>query len=84
MHGLLPYEAVKAVEFGAQPMDALQAITLRAAQACRIEDRVGTVEPGKLADLVAVEGNPLEDITTLTRIGFLMKDGRRYDHLSAE
>ncbi len=83
MHGLLPYEAVKVVEFGAKPMDAIQAITSRAAQVCRIEDRVGTVEPGKLADLVAVRGDPLKDIEALTRVGFVMKGGRRYD-LSAE
>ncbi len=84
MHGLLPYEAGKVVEFGAKPMDAIQAITSRAAQVCRIDDRVGTVEQGKVADLVAVQGNPLEDIGALTRLGFLMKGGRRYDHLSAE
>ncbi len=83
MHGLLPYEAVKVVEFGAKPMDAIQAITSRAAQVCRIEDRVGTVEPGKLADLVAVRGDPLKDIEALRRVGFVMKGGRRYD-LSAE
>lgn len=84
MHGLVSFDAAKVVEFGAKPMDALLAMTRRAAEVCRIEDRVGTVEVGKLADLVAVQGNPLEEIGALARVTFIMKGGRRYDHLSEE
>jgi imidazolonepropionase-like amidohydrolase len=84
MHGLIGYEARKAVEFGATPMRAIQALTSMAARACRLDDQVGTVEAGKLADLVAVPGDPLEDIGLLERVSFVMKGGKRYDHLSAE
>ena len=40
-----------------------------------MEKQIGTVEPGKLADLIAVKGNPLEDISAVTRVSFVMKDG---------
>jgi imidazolonepropionase-like amidohydrolase len=83
MHGLLPFELEKLVEFGVAPKDALLAATSRGAAACRIDDRVGTLERGKLADVVAMPGNPLEDITAVARIDVVMKGGRRYD-LSAE
>jgi imidazolonepropionase-like amidohydrolase len=42
------------------------------------EDRLGTLEPGKLADIVAVEGDPVKDIAAMTRVGFVMKDGAIY------
>jgi imidazolonepropionase-like amidohydrolase len=42
------------------------------------QDRIGSLEPGKLADVVAVDGNPEQDITTLTRVSFVMKDGIAY------
>lgn len=79
MHGLLAYEAAKAVEFGASPADALLAMTQRAALACRVEDRVGTLEPGKLADVVAVAGDPTDDVRALSRVRFVMKGGKQYD-----
>lgn len=83
MHGHLPTEAELLVRFGATPQDALRAITSRAAQAIRVNDRVGTLAPGKLADVISVRGNPLEDISALRQIGLLMKNGVRYDPLSA-
>ena len=43
-----------------------------------MEDQIGTIESGKLADLVAVPGNPLSDITVMERVSFVMKDGRLY------
>lgn len=58
---------------------ALQAATLHGAQALEIEDEVGTIEAGKRADLLIVEGNPLEDMTALQRIDTVIRDGRRYD-----
>ena len=45
-------------------------------------DRLGTLEPGKLADIIAVEGDPLEQIQDLAKVRFVMVEGRRYDHLS--
>jgi len=63
------------VEAGLSPMDAIKAGTRVAAELLRWEDRLGTVEVGKLADLIAVEGNPLEDISALERVSFVMADG---------
>jgi imidazolonepropionase-like amidohydrolase len=54
----------------------LLAATRWAAECCRVEDRVGTLEAGKLADAIAVNGNPLDDITALERVGMVMKGGQ--------
>jgi imidazolonepropionase-like amidohydrolase len=84
MHGLLWYEAMKAVEFGASNEQALCGITRNAAEAIGLLDRVGTLEVGKSADIVSVRGNPLRDIEALRQVGLVMKEGRRFDQLSAE
>jgi imidazolonepropionase-like amidohydrolase len=55
---------------------AIVAATRTAAEVCHAQDRLGTVEPGKLADLIAVEGDPLEDIANVRRLLIVMKDGR--------
>ncbi len=60
---------------GLTPMQAIQAGTLHAATLLGMEQDVGTVEPGRFADLVAVEGDPLRDITVLQRPAFVMKGG---------
>ena len=44
----------------------------------RLEQEIGTLEPGKAADVIAVEGDPLQDIAVLTRVGFVMKGGEIY------
>ena len=64
------------VEHGMSPLAALRSATLEAAELLGWADRVGSLEPGKLADLIAVDGNPLEDVHVLERVGFVMKDGR--------
>ena len=84
IHGLFAYEAQMVVEFGASPMTAIMAMTKQSAELCQVEDKVGTIEEGKLADLVAVPGDPLKDISALQRVAFIMKGGHRYDHLSAD
>jgi imidazolonepropionase-like amidohydrolase len=61
---------------GLGPHGAVVAATRTAAQVCRAADRLGTIEPGKLADLIAVTANPLEDIAHLRRLALVMKDGR--------
>ncbi|HTV95726.1 MAG TPA: hypothetical protein VME42_06970, partial [Steroidobacteraceae bacterium] len=48
------------------------------AQIIHLEDRIGTVQPGKLADLIAVPGNPLADISATERVGFVMQGGVIY------
>lgn len=60
---------------GMPALDVIRAITINAAEALGWLDRIGTVEPGKFADLVAVSGDPLADITELERVRFVMKDG---------
>ncbi|HEV2722120.1 MAG TPA: amidohydrolase family protein [Thermoanaerobaculia bacterium] len=60
---------------GMTPMQAIESGTRVAAELLDMSDRVGTIEPGKLADLVAVPGNPLQDITAMERVRFVMKDG---------
>lgn len=60
---------------GQAPMDAIVAITSRAAEALGLRDTVGAVAPGLEADLVAVDGNPLTDIVALTRVAFVMRAG---------
>jgi imidazolonepropionase-like amidohydrolase len=64
------------VEAGMTPMQAIQSGTRVGAELLGWEDRIGTVEPGKLADLVAVPGNPLEDISEMKRVSFVMIGGK--------
>jgi imidazolonepropionase-like amidohydrolase len=61
---------------GLGPHGAIIAATRNAAELCRVEDRLGTVEPGKLADLIVVAGDPLEDIHHLRRLLLVIKDGQ--------
>jgi imidazolonepropionase-like amidohydrolase len=65
-------------QYGMTAMQAIQTATRNAAELLGISDQIGTVEAGKLADIVAVPGNPLNDITALERVGFVMKDGQVY------
>jgi imidazolonepropionase-like amidohydrolase len=65
-------------KFGMTPMQAIQTATRNAADLLDMSDRVGTLEAGKLADIVAVPGNPLSDITAMERVAFVMKDGNVY------
>jgi imidazolonepropionase-like amidohydrolase len=61
---------------GMPSLDILRAVTVNAAQMLGWQDRVGAIEPGKFADLVAVAGDPLADITELQRVRFVMKDAQ--------
>jgi len=63
-------------EAGMPSLDVIRAITANAAEMLGWQDRVGAIEPGKFADLVAVAGDPLADITELERVRFVMKDGQ--------
>ena len=63
------------IEAGLSPMDAIKAGTIVGAQLLQWDNRLGTIEPGKLADIIAVPGNPLNDISVLENPVFVMKDG---------
>ncbi|MBC8355909.1 MAG: amidohydrolase family protein [Planctomycetes bacterium] len=77
-HGENAREFELMVAGGMPPMTAIQAATLEAARLLKIEDRLGTLEAKKIADVVAVKGNPLEDITVTREVAFVMKDGVVY------
>ncbi len=64
------------VRDGATPLQAIQASTKNAAELCGVGDTLGTVEAGKLADLIVVAANPLDDIHNIRRLLMVMKDGR--------
>jgi imidazolonepropionase-like amidohydrolase len=66
------------VRYGMSPMQAIKSATTVAAQLLGQEENLGAVAPGRFADLVAVVGDPLQDITELERVVFVMKDGLVY------
>ena len=66
------------VKLGMTPLQAIQTATLNAGELLGWADRVGTLETGKLADVVAVAGNPLEDVRLLEKVAFVAKGGRVY------
>lgn len=75
-HGTNAKEFELMVGFGMTPMDAIRSATVMTAELFGISAEAGTLEAGKLADLVAVKGNPLENIAVLGKIDFVMKSGR--------
>ena len=66
------------VENGMSEMKAIQSATMETAKLLRIEDKLGSIEEGKLADMIAVKGNPLDDISILENIEVIIKDGVVY------
>ena len=64
------------IEAGLTPMDAIKAGTIVGAELLQWDDKVGSIEAGKLADIIAVKGNPLTDISKLERPVFVMKNGK--------
>jgi imidazolonepropionase-like amidohydrolase len=77
-HGDNWREFVLMTDGGMPPMEAIQSATMEAAKLLNIEDRLGSIEKGKVADLVAVEGDPLEDISIMSDVRFVMKSGVVY------
>ncbi|RKH89160.1 amidohydrolase family protein [Corallococcus sp. AB045] len=63
-------------EAGLKPVDILRAATVNAAELLRMQDQLGSLGPNKLADLLAVEGDPLKDLRALRQVRFVMKDGQ--------
>jgi len=74
-HGQNAREFELMVAGGMPPMKAIQSATLEAAKLLRIDDRLGTIEAKKIADIVAVKGDPLENISVMKEVVFVMKEG---------
>jgi imidazolonepropionase-like amidohydrolase len=77
-HGTNAMEFVYMHEAGMTPQDCLKSATLNAADLIGVADRIGSIEPGKLADLVALDSDPMADVTAYQRVVFVMKDGVVY------
>ena len=71
-------EFSRMVEFGMQPMDAIESATSRASVMLDMQGKLGVVAPGAFADIIAVNGDPLKDVTTLEHVQFVMKGGQVY------
>ncbi len=74
-HGTQAREFVLMVKYGMSPLAAIQAGTLNGAKLLGWQDQIGALKPGYQADIVAVPGNPLEDISALEKVSFVMKAG---------
>ena len=74
-HGLNGHEFGKMVEMGMSPLQTIQAATVNASELLGWADRVGTLEPGKFADIIAVQSDPLTNVRVLENVQFVMKGG---------
>lgn len=82
MHGLMALEMENLVNAGFTPLEAITAATGINAKIVGIDEEVGTIEAGKYADIISIDGRPDENIRDLGKISFLMVGGRIYDDLS--
>jgi imidazolonepropionase-like amidohydrolase len=74
-HGLNAHELAVYVSLGMTPLQAIQTATINDADLLGWADKIATLEAGKWADIIAVDGDPLQDVTTLERVKFVMKGG---------
>lgn len=77
-HGKNWLEFVYMIDAGMPPMDAIKSATMNAAELLGMKDQLGSIEAGKLADIVAVDGDPLKDPQVFGKVVFVMKDGTIY------
>ena len=68
------------VNSGMSNIEAIKSATIETAKLLKIDSELGSISVGKLADLVAVNGDPLNDIANIQNISFVMKDGKRINH----
>lgn len=79
-HGRNARELLALTRLGLTALEAIRSATLEAAALMELQNQVGSVEVGKRADLIAVRGDPLQDVELLGRVSFVMKDGHVYRH----
>lgn len=77
-HGDNAKQFSRMVQFGMTPLQAIQSATIHSADLLGWQDRVGQISPGYFADIIAVEGDPLEDVSVLENVEFVMKGGKIY------
>lgn len=77
-HGTNAEEFELMVKYGMKPLDAIKSATIISAEFLGWQDKIGSIEPGKLADIIAVKGDSLNDIKVLRDVKFVMKDGEIY------
>lgn len=77
-HGDNAKQFARMVKFGMTPLQAIRAATIEPAKLLKWQDDVGEIKAGKYADIIAVDGNPLKDITLLENVRFVMKGGKVY------
>jgi imidazolonepropionase-like amidohydrolase len=75
-HGLNGHEFAVYVKLGMTPLQSIQTATVNASQLLGWDDRIGSIDAGKFADMIAVQGNPLADVTELERVRWVMKGGQ--------
>ena len=78
MHGKNWKEFVYLTEGGMPAMEALRTATVHASDLLGVSDILGTIEKGKLADIIAVDGDPISNIAVMEKVTFVMKDGVIY------
>jgi len=77
-HGLNAHELAVYVKLGMTPIEAIRTATVNDADLLGWSDKVGTIEPNKWADIIAVAGDPTKDVTVLQNVKFVMKGGEVY------
>jgi imidazolonepropionase-like amidohydrolase len=77
-HGLNARQFAWQVKYGQTPMEAIRSATTSAAELIGRDKEIGSLEPGKWADLIAVQGDPLQDVRALESVAFVMKEGKIY------
>src|SRR6478609_10228961 len=82
-HGRNAEEFIYRVQAGQDPMDAMVAANARAAESLNMQNEIGAIAPGLQADIIALDGDPLKDITAVRRVVFVMKGGRVYKNEAA-
>jgi imidazolonepropionase-like amidohydrolase len=77
-HGLNAHEFKVYTDLGMTPIDAIRTGTLNASDLLGWKDRIGSIVPGKFADIIAVSADPVADVTVLQNVQFVMKQGKVY------